>query len=798
MHIIITLTLILVALPERLLAIDIVVDTADVSCKDFAGFGAEWDSYSYLDSSISGQDRLTEFERLDYMMMPIIRIMMCGNWCYQGGGFFDWNTPSMKELYRHLDYCQLRGTKVVLTDWGLASWAKPVEVKNVDDTLYASIIAKYMDYLIRQRYYTCIKYFVLVNEPNYEVLAANGKTPFEIWQKGVLNVDSVFKFHGMDTLVSIMGSDQSNADDWHIKAVDSLHKQLNAYDVHRYANWNDVKNGLLEPYFANLWNYSKENDSFAYRKPLMVAEAGRNDLARHPYGNVQIDNASYGVFMADYAVQAVRAGSHAVLAWMASDNSHKNFYWGLWKDSNSDLELRPWFYAWSLLSRHFPTGSKIFRTNGETYLRTMAARTINGRWSFFIVNMNNVAKTINITLPENMVQPLKRYLYNESNVKSDYKGFPVHLETITTQTGILTTSCPAASVVLLTNYDVPSVDVHEDTIKPIIRRITALTPTTIDVYFSEIIDSATAVNIMNYSLSDGASIQSAVLGKGNYSVRLTTSSEMDLKNYEIGITGIADLFCNTINDTTTKFANQAAMLISDLTIASGKTYEWTSLSDWMPPYVNTTGSQLVSNPQILKGLRFLKTSSEDKAYTDSAFMSFNVDMDVEVYIIKPSGTLPGWMSGFEQMTYKSFEWAAERIIYRKIFPAGSVTLGGGENKSNMYNVLVRALPEGNSTAVKKEDIDNNPLNFIVLPNPFNPSLNIRYAISQNRPVFLNIYSMNGALVRTFIKQVMGSDRVLEIVWDGRDDNGISVSSGTYIVNIRSGNKNQYAKVVLMK
>ena len=72
------------------------------------------------------------------------------------------------------------------------------------------------------------------------------------------------------------------------------------------------------------------------------------------------------------------------------------------------------------------------------------------------------------------------------------------------------------------------------------------------------------------------------------------------------------------------------------------------------------------------------------------------------------------------------------------------------------------------------------------PNPFNPSTNIEYQISENGKVALNIYDVLGQKVRTLVDEIQpaGSYRVQ---WDGRDQNGKLLPSGIYFYELRSGN-----------
>lgn len=135
-----------------------------VICQKFLGFGAEWDSNAYDDSGVTEADFAVVRKRVEWMRLPVARIMMQSKWCYKGNGRYDWNDPKLIALCRQLDVCQKLGATVVLTDWGIEqSWLATPEVGRTKDPKYAGIISTYMDHILNTKQYTCIKYFILIN-----------------------------------------------------------------------------------------------------------------------------------------------------------------------------------------------------------------------------------------------------------------------------------------------------------------------------------------------------------------------------------------------------------------------------------------------------------------------------------------------------------------------------------------------------------------------------------------------------------------------------------------------------------
>jgi hypothetical protein len=83
------------------------------------------------------------------------------------------------------------------------------------------------------------------------------------------------------------------------------------------------------------------------------------------------------------------------------------------------------------------------------------------------------------------------------------------------------------------------------------------------------------------------------------------------------------------------------------------------------------------------------------------------------------------------------------------------------------------------------------------PNPFNPSTTISFRIPEESTVTLTVYNSLGQEVTTLLSGSLlsGSHRV---VWNGRDNNGRPVASGTYIYRLQAGDFNQSRQMVLLK
>jgi hypothetical protein len=73
------------------------------------------------------------------------------------------------------------------------------------------------------------------------------------------------------------------------------------------------------------------------------------------------------------------------------------------------------------------------------------------------------------------------------------------------------------------------------------------------------------------------------------------------------------------------------------------------------------------------------------------------------------------------------------------------------------------------------------------PNPFNPNTTIEFTLPLSKKVTLTIYNIRGQVVRTLLRDAPRGPGSHQVMWDGTDDAGRPVASGTYIYELRVGN-----------
>ena len=82
------------------------------------------------------------------------------------------------------------------------------------------------------------------------------------------------------------------------------------------------------------------------------------------------------------------------------------------------------------------------------------------------------------------------------------------------------------------------------------------------------------------------------------------------------------------------------------------------------------------------------------------------------------------------------------------------------------------------------------------PNPFNPSTAIPYTLAKRTEVELTIYNILGQRVRTLVNRIHVAG-AYTAKWDGRNDAGLAMAAGMYVVRMKAGQFVQSRKMVMV-
>lgn len=126
--------------------------------------------------------------------------------------------------------------------------------------------------------------------------------------------------------------------------------------------------------------------------------------------------------------------------------------------------------------------------------------------------------------------------------------------------------------------------------------------------------------------------------------------------------------------------------------------------------------------------------------------------------------------------------------------SGGAYLIGSSHYPNLtlvYNENTPLSDENHIPNIVKNSLNGN------YPNPFNPTTNISFSISNDSPVRLDIYNVKGQLINTLVNQELRKGNHT-IQWDGKDKNNKPVSSGVYFSRIKTNDFTESKKMLLLK
>ncbi|MEP7235487.1 MAG: FlgD immunoglobulin-like domain containing protein, partial [Ignavibacteriota bacterium] len=115
------------------------------------------------------------------------------------------------------------------------------------------------------------------------------------------------------------------------------------------------------------------------------------------------------------------------------------------------------------------------------------------------------------------------------------------------------------------------------------------------------------------------------------------------------------------------------------------------------------------------------------------------------------------------------------------------------NQKDARIIFIPPHSDAPITSVPKFSLEQN------YPNPFASSTRITFNVAERSNVLIAIYDLKGSLVRTLVSnETLEAGEGYPVIWDGTDNNGTVMASGTYICKMVAGDFNQAIKMTLNK
>lgn len=130
-------------------------------------------------------------------------------------------------------------------------------------------------------------------------------------------------------------------------------------------------------------------------------------------------------------------------------------------------------------------------------------------------------------------------------------------------------------------------------------------------------------------------------------------------------------------------------------------------------------------------------------------------------------------------------WYALDDIYNSVDP---------DAEKLVYNIVPGP---GEPSGVDGGNLAKQELMISSYPNPFNPQTQISFELSTSEQVRVSVFDMNGRRIAKIAERTFG-EGPQTLDWNGRDNAGRLVPSGTYLLRIDAGQETWHGKMMLVR
>ncbi len=408
-------------------------------------------------------------------------------------GFAEWSQEAMESFADYYDLTfRESGTLLYVVPGRM-----PIPDENLNLDEYCEKVAEKLEYLVKVRNCTKIRYFCTTNELSCANTYAYLSEHLDIFAELHKKLYHSFRRHGLDIGLIAPDSSGTNLIDQHLPwALENINDITECYCGHLYIGKKSL--GDSETYddlVKTLSNYvlmCRKRE-----KRFILGEYGINNALKWTQShNVMSNDGSYavdfpeqdGVYalcVAEVALAAINSGCFSAVFWTMFDypdpfirengdtieekarydvarfsghgldiRYNKN---GLakWCDDEKDYGPRAALYTLGYMAKFFRKGSRVLEvTTNASLIRAAAVTNPDGSMTATFINLSDKSISLDVSIEHKSQKPFRKYVYEAANPPyNDFCDLQAHTGTLDAPDGNFEITLPALSMVFLsTDY----------------------------------------------------------------------------------------------------------------------------------------------------------------------------------------------------------------------------------------------------------------------------------------------------------------------------------------------------------
>jgi len=388
--------------------------TDEITCNSLWGFGFEDDGWFYNEVNkkfgVNEKDYKLREDRIKRLEPDWVR-MMFWHREWQPDVLktnFTFESVNMKSHYRTLELYQKMNVPVVFAG---ADWGQNTLYDNPEAFAYG--IGEMFDYLHKKKGLTCVKYWIMLNEPDHAPTFTD-----KTFRKYILLhklAKEEFKRRNLD--VKIVGSDDASNINWfRLCAFDNEYYDLiDVMDSHRYFRPAEV--GLMADYFAERMEIM---DAHYNKKPFITCEYGFLANKTDSHYSPRMETYDYALLNAEFCIEMLNSGSAGASIWTSHSayyaDDYKMMDFGLWRYKDKNWSKRPVYYSAAMFLRNVKAGQKAYKVISDNPQRVLASKA--GNTVFWVNKSDKPAEILIKNFPATKV-----IILTEKVIDTNYTNF---------------------------------------------------------------------------------------------------------------------------------------------------------------------------------------------------------------------------------------------------------------------------------------------------------------------------------------------------------------------------------------